>query len=48
MAKAGFLTPGSAYSPRLPTFFNKKQWQYAGFVLCYSGGTVLEFNEIPY
>ncbi len=49
--KAGFLASGSSESLRLPIRFLlicfNGQWQRAGFVPDYSGGTAPDSNGIP-
>jgi len=47
MFKAGLLTFGSSYFPRLPIAFLAKV-AFADFVPEHSGGTVPDFHGIPY
>ena len=47
MFKAGLLTFGSRYSPRLPTSLGQVV-AVADFVPEHSGGTVPDFHGIPY
>ena len=47
IAKAGILTLGSLYFPRLPVSIDEAVAS-ADFVPEHSGGTVPDFNGIPY
>jgi len=46
--RTGLLTDGSSYRPRLPDLFEQISGIFAAFVPDYSGGTVPDFNGIPF
>eukprot|EP01022_Parablepharisma_sp_SALTPOND_P033233 TRINITY_DN8832_c0_g2_i2.p2 TRINITY_DN8832_c0_g2~~TRINITY_DN8832_c0_g2_i2.p2 ORF type:complete len:104 (+),score=5.32 TRINITY_DN8832_c0_g2_i2:181-492(+) len=45
--KAGLLTPGSPYSPRLPASLLRGSGLFAGFVPGHSGGSVPDSHRLP-
>jgi hypothetical protein len=48
LEEAGLLTPGSFYFLRLPLRLEAESGRGGEFVPGYSGGTVPDFNGIPY